>query len=325
MDFVKIFKNNLWFVDQNNFDDKCLEVFAWQWKNNKLYKHYCEAHKKSPRNVTSIDDIPFLPISFFKKTKIQSGNWPLTEFFLSSGTTGRTKSRHYINDLAFYKQNCERIFEGIYGSLKQWTIFALLPNYYGNKYSSLIAMINHFIHLASPQSRFILDDMGQLKYLLENTERAMVFGVSYALLELAKVVESTDWSRHIFLETGGMKGRGREMVRSELHGIFKKAFGSAMVHSEYGMTELLSQAYSTDEGYFRFPKWVCPKVYEITDPLTLSKKGSYGLMNIIDLANIDTCAFIETQDIGKMVDKGSFQILGRLDNSDVRGCNLMLP
>lgn len=268
-----------------------------------------------------------MPISFFKTQALQTGDWVAQTIFRSSGTTGSTTSQHLVRDVAFYERNARRGFEEAYGALSEYTTLALLPAYLERKDSSLVYMADYFIRQsADPQSGFFLNNYDDLaavlrQYAAEN-KPTLLLGVSFALWDMAERYQ-LGFEELIVMETGGMKGRRKELTRSELHAILAPAFRQKHIHSEYGMTELLSQAYSQGEGLFRPAPTMRVFTRDITDPLTLQKDGRTGVINIIDLANLDTISFIATDDLGRRYADGSFEVLGRLDAADVRGCNLL--
>jgi len=310
-------------------DDLILEVYKYQYKYNTVYREYANSLRKTPQIIQSIQEIPFLPISFFKNHRIQTletGNAVETAvIFYSSGTTSSNRSSHYVTDADFYKWRSQQLFEATYGDLSNCIILAVLPSYEENPSSSLIYMIDHFMkatsHEASGFYSFSIPSIKKILHELKKEKRKIiVWGVSYALLDWAE--EETDiYTDVIFMETGGMKGRRTELSRPELHARLKKGFSVSNIHSEYGMTELLSQAYSTGEGLYHFPIGFSPILRETNDPFHQITQGN-GAMNLIDLANMDSCCFIETQDIGRIANQ-SFEILGRMDASDMRGCNLL--
>ena len=278
--------------------------------------------------MQSVEQIPFLPISFFKTHTIKTGEWAAQKTYTSSGTTGAQTSRHFVFDEDWYLQNAAAIFEKIYGKVEDFCFLALLPNYLEREGSSLIAMADFFIIKSKyEQSGFFLYDQERLVKLLKANELAKVptvlIGVSFALLDLAEQYQLS-LAHTIVMETGGMKGRRKEMTRAELHDVFQKSFGIENVHSEYGMTELLSQGYSKGQGIFEPGFTMQIRTREITDPFRYTNAGRHGVINIIDLANIDSCAFIATDDLGRVYENGTFEVLGRLDQSDIRGCNLMV-
>ncbi len=324
---IKDFVNLIPSVNASNFEDIALRVFHFQYKNNLLYQSYAQALYKVPEKITSIREIPFLPIRFSKTHTVISGIWDAQIEFTSSSTSGTGVSRHQVWSLDFYLKNATSIFEQFYGSLKNYHFLALLPSYIERRGSSLIAMIDRFIKN---------DDTGNSGYFLNNHEdllskihslkkskkKTLLWGVSFALLDLAEKWE-IDLSHCIVMETGGMKGRRKEWVREEFHRFLCQRFNIDEIHSEYGMTELLSQAYSKGEGYFSSPAWMKVVIRDINDPFE-TVKGGAGAINIIDLANVHSCSFIETEDLGRAVDGSKFEVLGRMDNSDIRGCNLLV-
>jgi hypothetical protein len=325
MDFKESFKKDLFNISDQNFNDKAILLFKYQAKHNPIYRQYLDLLGKDPDKVSLIEEIPFLPILFFKTQEIKTDIFTEKQIFFSSGTTGLQTSRHYVADPEFYLKNCEEIFRKFYGNLSEFIILALLPSYQQNPGSSLIYMVNHFIKKSgNPFSGFVTEKtlLENLKKYKENPARKLLIGVSYALWDLAEN-EHPDLSDFIVMETGGMKGRREELVREELHQILKGGLNVKKVHSEYGMTELLSQAYSEGNGFFSGPDWFKILLRDINDPLTIGSGRSSGGINVIDLANVDSCAFIETQDLGRISDGKNFEVLGRFDNSDIRGCNLL--
>ncbi len=312
----------------NGFEALALDVFRFQAKFNEVYAKYISLLHIDVQSVDSLEKIPFLPIQFFKNYSIKSGSWPMTATFSSSGTTSDLTSRHLVRDLDFYKKNVEKGFSEFYGHPSEYRILALLPSYLERSGSSLIFMAEHFIDLSRyPKSGFFLNNTDQLLKILKEAKKGhtptLLLGVSFALLDLAEK-HPTDLQDIIIMETGGMKGRRKELTRDELHTILKNAFNVKNIHSEYGMTELFSQAYSKGNGIFFPTSTMKVLTREITDPLVLQKPKKTGALNIIDLANFQTISFIATDDLGRVQEDGSFEVLGRLDNSDIRGCNLML-
>ncbi|MBO9701159.1 MAG: acyl transferase [Sporocytophaga sp.] len=325
MDFKESFKKDLFNISDQNFNDKAILLFKYQAKHNPIYKQYIDLLGKDPDKVSLIEEIPFLPILFFKTQEIKTGSFSEKQIFYSSGTTGLQTSRHHVADPEFYLKNCEKIFKKFYGNLSDFIVLALLPSYQQNPGSSLIYMVNHFIKQSGNSlSGFVTENtlLENLEKYKESPSKKLLIGVSYALWDLAEN-EHPDLSDFIVMETGGMKGRREELVRDELHQILKSGLNIRDVHSEYGMTELLSQAYSSGSGFFLGPDWFKILLRDINDPLTIGSGRSSGGINIIDLANVDSCAFIETQDLGKISDDKNFEVLGRFDNSDIRGCNLL--
>jgi phenylacetate-coenzyme A ligase PaaK-like adenylate-forming protein len=328
MDFKNNFKQRIFNVNEGNFNEYAMELFNYQAINNDVYGEYIRLLNINPSRVHTVTDVPFLPIGFFKTHKVVTGHQNFNNAFSSSGTTGMERSKHYVSDLEFYDKIAERIFNQFYGRLDEHVFIALLPSYQENKNSSLIYMINGFMKKSrSSQSVFISQNSDQLPELLQSVRKekkqAVLFAVSYALLDLAER-GPIDLSDIILIETGGMKGRREELTRSQLHSILKESFNLKAIHSEYGMTELLSQAYSAQNGLFDSPPWMKVLIREVNDPFSYIKEDlKTGGINIIDLANVDSCGFIETQDLGRKVNHKLFEILGRFDNSELRGCNLM--
>lgn len=324
MAFSDGFKSIIHDLPVNDFESAAIELFDYQWNENAIYQEYCKSLKRSPSNVKEIRDIPFIPIAFFKEHQIQTGKWTPETTFLSSGTTKSKRSQHLVASLDFYLRNSVACFEKNYGSLDSKTFMALLPSYQEQGSSSLIAMVHHFMQLASTPSKFYLNDHESLLKDLEHVdEKFFLIGVSFALLDFIERYREVAVNC-IIMETGGMKGRRKELIRQELHRQLEKGFGVGEIHSEYGMTELFSQAYAKKEGVFQFPSWARVYIRDINDPFSFLLNQSTGGINIIDLANVDTCAFIETMDLGKKLDNSGFEVLGRFDNSDVRGCNLLI-
>jgi len=323
----KSFEQKLFHLKPGDFDQFALEIFRYQAMNNITYKTYLSYLNVKAENIKSVNEIPFMPISFFKTHEVKSGSWQSEAVFKSSGTTGQIRSQHHVKDLAFYNRVSQTIFESQYGNLNGYTILALLPSYLERGDSSLIYMVDYFISLAGENSGFYLDNIDELVIQLERTkengQNVLLLGVSFALLDLAEK-HSLDLNHVTVMETGGMKGRRKEMVRSELHEVLKKSFKVNAIHSEYGMTELLSQAYSKKDGFFYTPPWVRIILRDLEDPFNLGIKNRPGGINVIDLANFDTCSFIEIQDLGRVYDDGAFEVLGRIDNSEIRGCNLLI-
>lgn len=310
--------------NDKEFEKIALLVFQHQKKHNPIYKKYLELLDKSTIDPQNIQEIPFLPISFFKQFKIYSTKIKEKTLFTSSGTGG-PQSKHYVADLKIYEQSFQKAFELFYGAPQDYHIFALLPSYLEREGSSLIYMVNDLIQSSkSDLSGFFLSNHEELIHSLHQAQKTnrkiLLIGVSFALLDLAEEYQ-LDLSDAIIMETGGMKGKREEMTREQLHAILKSAFQAEHIHSEYGMTELLSQAYSKGKGIFHTPPWMKILFRNTYDPFEVGK--SSGGVNVIDLANIHSCAFIETSDLGRAKENG-FEILGRLDNSDIRGCNLMI-
>ncbi len=311
-----------------SFDSVAMDVFRFQYDNNNVYRKFCDALGRTPGIVTVIEDIPFLPIELFKSHRIVSFPGSEKYVFTSSGTTGSIPSRHFVGDLVIYEHSFMEGFRMFYGEPADYCILALLPAYLERQGSSLVYMANVLIEASGhPDGGFYLDELEvlseTLKRLMAKGQQVLLLGVSFALLEFAErfpmALQNT-----IIMETGGMKGRRREMVRAELHQILCSAFQQEVIHSEYGMTELFSQAYSRGDGLFAAPPWMRLLIRDSNDPLDVIGEGRTGGINIIDLANLYSCSFIATQDLGKLHPGGFFEVLGRFDHSDVRGCNLMV-
>lgn len=309
------------------FEALALKIFRFQFENNSVYRSYCDLLYKHPSDIKTLEDIPFLPIQFFKSHNILSTKDAVEKTFTSSGTTGSFTSKHLVTDLNLYEKSFKKGFYHFYGNIQDYVILALLPSYLERDGSSLIYMVNDLINKSNnPNSGFYLNNIDELAKKLHQLEakkqKTLLIGVSFALMD---VVERFQFSlKHtVVMETGGMKGRRKEIIRQELHHILKSGFGVSHIHSEYGMTELLSQAYSKGDGIFECPPWMKILTRDTEDALSLQKPNKTGGINVIDLANINSCAFIATQDLGKTYDNGEFEIIGRFDNSDIRGCNLM--
>lgn len=311
------------------FSERALEVFRFQYQNNSIYRHWSQLLNVSPQAVDCIEKIPFLPIEFFKLQQVvSSAIHPGTIIFTSSSTTSQTPSRHYVNSPALYEQSFMQAFKLFYGEPSDYCVLALLPNYLQRTGSSLVYMCNRLIHESGhPASGFFLDNIAQLsqviKRLKQEGQKTLLIGVSYALMDLCDLgIElNEDFS---VMETGGMKGTRKELLKPELHEYLQNGFKISTIHSEYGMTELLSQAYSKAGGVFHCPPWMNVMVRELNDPLSLRKDFKTGGLNVIDLANLHSCSFIATKDLGRLNPDGGFEIMGRYNNSDVRGCNLMM-
>ncbi|UOB19492.1 acyl transferase [Abyssalbus ytuae] len=314
--------------DPIDFEEVALQVFELQYNNNPVYQLFCTYLKKSPENVATLNDIPFLPIEFFKSKKILSSSKKVEKVFTSSGTTGMATSKHYVAEMLVYEESYLKCFESFYGPAEEYIILALLPSYLEREGSSLIYMVNDLIKKSGyPESGFYLHNHSELAEKLVALDRGdrkvLLIGVSFALLDLVEKYKF-GLNNTIIMETGGMKGRRKELIREELHAVLCEGFGINKIHSEYGMTELLSQAYSYGDGFFKCPPWMKVLIRDTEDPLTLQAIGKTGGLNIIDLANIHSCSFIATQDLGKVCNDNTFTVLGRFDNSDIRGCNLMV-
>ncbi|WP_425391810.1 acyl transferase [Ekhidna sp.] len=319
MSFAEEFKHTIFDINEKTFVDSSLKVFEYQYRHCNIYQEYCKYLNKNPKNVKKLTDIPFIPIEFFKNHAIKSGDWSASKIFKSSGTTETGRSKHYVRDESFYHSITTHTFEHSVNALEDLQIIALLPSYQEQGQSSLINMVDHFIHQSDPSSGYYLDS--DIEQMLHKPGKKLIIGVSYALLDLveSKNIASGD---SIIMETGGMKGRRKEITREDLHNRLKTGFNTDAIWSEYGMTELFSQAYG-ENGKFKFPSWAKCLIRDINDPFSYLENQSTGGINIIDLGNIDTCSFIETKDLGR-VDGNHFEVLGRFDNSDIRGCNLLV-
>ena len=305
-----------------------LKVFRFQYENNLVYKEFCDFMNTDIQKVKSIQQIPFLPIQFFKSHNVVSTTDAIHETFTSSGTTGMITSKHLVTDISVYEQSYRNAFSEFYGNIEDYIVLALLPSYLERSGSSLIYMVKDLIGLSNNEhSGFYLNNYDELIAKLIELDNAgqnvILIGVTYALLDLVEQ-QKFQLKNTIIMETGGMKGKRKEMIREELHELLCDGFGVQSIHSEYGMTELLSQAYSLGNGVFECPAWMHILIRDTEDALTYVDYGKTGGVNVIDLANLNSCSFIATQDLGKKYPNNSFEILGRFDNSDIRGCNLMV-
>lgn len=321
-----------------DFEQTALTVFAFQYANNEVYRKFCDSLKRNPESVKSTTNIPFLPVEFFKTQKIYSASEEPEVVYTSSGTTGSVTSSHYVRSKRLYELSCFFGFEKAYCSPKDCVFLFLLPSYLEREGSSLVYMADYLRRLSIDEDTLRGHPNGMQTFFLHNYselatrlaslnkynegKKVILLGVTYALLDLAEQFPQ-DISNVIIMETGGMKGKRKEITREELHATLKKAFNVSAIHSEYGMTELLSQAYSKGEGIFTCPPWMKMLIRETSDPLTWCAPGKTGGVSIIDLANVYSCSFISTSDLGKVHVDGSFEILGRFDFSDTRGCNLL--
>jgi phenylacetate-coenzyme A ligase PaaK-like adenylate-forming protein len=313
---------------QKQFEKIALKVFRFQYENNLVYQEFCDFLNTDVQKVKSLEQIPFLPIQFFKSHDVVSNKDSIQETFTSSGTTGMITSKHLITDVSLYEQSYRNAFSEFYGNIEDYAVLALLPSYLERSGSSLIYMAKDLIELSNNEnSGFYLHNYDELiaKLIeLDNVgQNVILIGVTYALLDLVEK-QKFQLRNTIVMETGGMKGKRKEMIREELHEILCKGFGVKSIHSEYGMTELLSQAYSLGNGIFECPAWMNILIRDTEDARSYVDSGKTGGVNVIDLANINSCSFIATQDLGKKYPNNSFEILGRFDNSDIRGCNLMV-
>jgi phenylacetate-coenzyme A ligase PaaK-like adenylate-forming protein len=315
-------------TSEDNFKKMALTVFKHQFKNNKVYRSFCDLIYVHPSDVTKIEEIPFLPIQFFKSRKVLSSIDEIQEVFTSSGTTGSITSKHFVTDISLYKESYLEGFKHFYGNIEDYVVLALLPNYLERKGSSLVFMVDDLIKKSkNSESGFYLNNIDELAQKLtkldKNGQKTVLMGLSFALLDL---VEKHQFSlkNTTVMETGGMKGRRKELVREELHQLLQDGFKVDEIHSEYGMTELLSQGYSKGNGVFETSPWMKILARDTEDALTILPIGKAGGINVIDLANYNSCSFIATQDLGKVHKNGTFEIIGRFDTSDIRGCNLMV-
>jgi len=313
---------------EEEFNKACIYVFNQQIKNISVYKEFVEGLKVDTNTINHYRQIPFLPIQFFKSHAIISDESKSEITFTSSGTTGSVTSAHFVENVNLYKESYLTAFNRFYGDIADWCILALLPNYSEREGSSLIYMVDDLIQKSKHHnSGYFLhnhEDLHQtLLQLKAKKQKTLLIGVTYALLDFVEK-KAIDFPKLTVMETGGMKGKRKEMVREELHQFLCAGFGIEKIHSEYGMTELLSQAYSKGDGIFDCPPWMKILIRDTNDPLTLIDNNKTGGINVIDLANINSCSFIATQDLGKIIKNDSFEVLGRFDNSDIRGCNLLV-
>lgn len=314
--------------NDEDFISLALKMFHFQYNNNLIYKQFVDALDINPAAVDQIEKIPFFPIEFFKTHRITTGTFQEEITFTSSGTTGMQTSKHYIKNLALYEKSVLKGFRQFFGKPEEYVFLALLPSYLEREGSSLVHMAKKLMEWSGDsRSNFYLHDYEKLSQILDGLKKerkkVLLLGVTYALLDLAEQFP-VHFSELILMETGGMKGNRKEMVREELHDQLTKTFGVKQIFSEYGMTELLSQAYSKGEGRFETPPWMRILIRDVNDPLSVLPKGANGGINVIDLANVYSCSFIATQDLGKKLPGGGFEVLGRFDNSDIRGCNLLV-
>ncbi len=316
-------------TDRKTFCETTLKVFYDQYEHNPVYRDYLNGLGFDPTKVKMVEEIPFLPIEFFKTHSVICEGKKAEVVFESSGTTQQTPSLHHIADPALYNRSFSEGFRRFYGAPESYCILALLPSYLERSGSSLVYMMEHLMQQSGhPDSGFYLDNLADLVGVLHkrnaDLHRTLLVGVSYALLDLAEQYPLKLEDHFTLMETGGMKGRRKQLIRSELHMLLQDSFGVETIHSEYGMTELLSQGYSNGNGLFRTPPWMKVLIRDPEDPLTLLPTGQTGGLNIIDLANLHSCSFIATGDLGKVFEDGSFEMLGRYDHSDIRGCNLLI-
>ena len=310
------------------FNDLALEIFQFQFTNNPVYKSWCESLNRTPANVKHLNQVPFLPVEFFKNFSVKSWQGDPIITFSSSGTTGQITSQHQVADTYIYERSLTMGFQLEYGKPSDWIIIGLLPAYLERPGSSLVYMTEILIRESGQrESGFYLNNYEELAHLLkrlkEDNRKVWLIGVSFALLDLAEKQPEV-WEKLVVVETGGMKGRRKEMIRTDLHETIQSNWQIPRLHSEYGMTELFSQAWMNDSGRFHTPPWMKVMIRETDDPFSYAENGKTGGINVVDFANLDSCAFISTSDLGKKFDDETFDVLGRFDHSDVRGCNLMV-
>lgn len=318
--------------NQTDFNNIALEIFNFQAINNLVYRDFIHLLGIEIKSIKKIEQIPFLPVSFFKNKKIIANKEKIQQIFYSSGTTSTQKSKHYVTDLELYKKSFSLGFKHFYGNIGDYVVLALLPNYLEQKNSSLVYMVNELINKTNnKESGFYLNNLDELVekllFLNNKNKKILLIGVSFALLDLIEkpqFFQKLNNKNIIIMETGGMKGKRKEIIRKSLHKKLKRGFGVTKIHSEYGMTELLSQAYSINNGIFKTPPWMQILISDTEDALSILPYKKAGTINIIDLANYNSCSFIATQDLGRLTKHDSFEVLGRFDNSDIRGCNLMI-
>ncbi len=326
---VSSLKNSIFSIkSEQEFNDIALKIFRFQYDNNPVYRKFTQYLRMDIKDVGHFREIPFLPVEFFKKQRVFCGNEKAELVFRSSRTTGQEASVHYVKDAGMYKQALLESFSRLYGPPGKYRILALLPAYMERKDASLIYMVNELMtQTGFHGNHFIQSDFTRLKELLKDDSvgrKTLLIGVTFALLDFAETSPFRMPKDLIVMETGGMKGRREEIIREDFHQRLQFAFGIKTVHSEYGMTELLSQAYSREKGLYRCPPWMRVLIRDTNDPLHFRDKLKTGGINIIDLANLHSCSFLATQDLGKVYPDNSFEVLGRYDNSDVRGCNLLV-
>lgn len=323
------FKNKIFRVqDAGDFDRLALELFYYQASHNPVYRQYIKHLGRHPTEITHLEEVPFLPLSAFRQHRVITGGGQLQKCFRSSGTTGSAPSRHFVTDMALYRESFTRAFRHFYGPPEQYCLLGLLPSYIEREDASLVYMVQELMRQTNDAaSGFYLRDHQRLLRVMHQRlaegGKVLLLGVTFALLDLAENAEPVG-ENLIVIETGGMKGRREEMTREAVHQRLKAAFGVSQIHSEYGMTEMLSQAYSRGGGRFETPPWLRVQTRDPRDPFAAVRPGKTGGLNLIDLANVHSCAFLETQDLGRLHEDASFEVLGRFDNADIRGCNLMV-
>ena len=314
---------------ESDFLALCKVAMEFQYQNNKVYRQWCDSLPYNINNISSVNDIPFLPISFYKSFEVTCfKDCEYEDYFLSSGTSSMQRSRHFVYNKDFYIQNTFSCFSQFFSNIEDYCFICLLPNYLEQQHSSLICMMNAFVKKSKYQnSGFYANNLEDVvKVLIDNENsgiNTVLFGVTYALLDLVENFPDLRLKNTVVFETGGMKGRREELPKAEIHNILTRSLGIGSIASEYGMCELFSQAYSLKDGVFFTPKQMQVIVKEINDYKNILDYGKRGILNIIDLCNIDTCCFIQTEDVGRKISENSFEIIGRLDHSDIRGCNLM--
>lgn len=325
---AQYFKDKVRSLKSDEFEGLALELFHFQARENAVYREFLGHLKIKPQAVNSLEELPYMPIGFFKQRRVSIYDKPAPTIFSSSGTTGQQTSKHHVYDLAFYHESSLANFAYFYGDVANYCVLALLPSYLEREGSSLIFMAQQFVSRSQDaDSGFYLHDLKALSKMLSQKQaegkRVLLLGVTFALLNLAEQFPQK-LENVVIMETGGMKGKRKEMLRSQVHGLLSQAFQQKEIHSEYGMTELLSQAYSRGQGRFQCPRQMRVAVREVDDPLSAARHGKTGGLNIIDLANIESCAFLQTEDLGRTFADGSFEVLGRFDHAEIRGCNLMV-
>jgi len=327
-------ESKIFMVQEQGFESLALEAFNFQYKHNEVYQRFCNSLHIIPTSVKKLEQIPFLPIQFFKTKEIVTTDFAPAYIFESSGTTGQVNSQHRVKKLYLYEQSFQQTFQLFYGDIKNYCVIGLLPSYLQKGSASLVYMVDDFIKQSNyQQSGFYLDEYARLHETILQNEAAsiptLLIGVTYALLDFAEKYP-TPLQHTVIMETGGMKGRRQELTRQEVHAQLQQHFALKQIHSEYGMTELLSQAYSRGEGLFYTAPWMkvllraADDPFDIVCPQAMNIASATGAINVIDLANLYSCAFLATDDVGRLYNNGSFEVLGRLDNSDMRGCGLMI-
>lgn len=323
-----VFISQIFETNEKKFEELAIDICKWQATENEIYKQYVDLLKINLEGINCLEKIPFLPIEFFKTNEIKTGKFTEEIIFKSSGTTGQMPSQHFVRDKNLYEKSFLQSFEMIFGKPSDFCILALLPSYLEREGSSLVNMTQKLIELSNHiDSGFYLHEFSVLEEKLfslqKQKQKTILFGVSFALLDFADAIKEK-FPELIIVETGGMKGRRKEILREELHRILKHKLGVEQIYAEYGMTELLSQAYSSSNGKFNTPPWMKIFIRDVNDPFNITSKSSSGALNIIDLANLDSCCFLATADAGKINADGSFEVLGRIENVEQRGCNLMI-